>query len=71
MEPETTGASTEDWLEATKNMTIVAYIGLDILGQGGDDQPLTKERFEDTLRKASRPTGQRPESPLGEGRSET
>jgi predicted secreted protein len=71
MESETSAVSTKDWIEATKGMTIIAYIEPNASTLVEREQPITKENFDDALRKVSRPIAQRAEPQPGKEKSET
>lgn len=48
------GAGTKEWLDATKHLLIRAYTENSQPPEGVGDQPLTRDGFEDVLRKVSR-----------------
>ena len=48
------GASTADWIGQTKGRAIYAYDLAAVAGESSETAGLTKEDFEDALRKASR-----------------
>jgi len=70
MESRTSAASTQDWIEATKEMTIVAYIEPGVLTQADRERPLTKEALEDALTKVNGPIAQKAEPRPGKERSQ-
>jgi len=71
MESETSAVSTKDWIEATKGMTIMAYIEPNAPTLVDREQPLTKENLDDAVREVSRPIAQRAEPQPGKEKSRT